>query len=289
GADTDVPAGDIGVGGREIGYLFGQYKRIRDEHVGVLTGRGLTYGGSLVRTEATGYGLIYITEEALKARGDSFEGKTVVISGSGNVAIYACQKAQSLGAKVVAMYDSNGYIYDANGINLDVVKDIKEVKRGRIKEYAARVPGSVYTEGCKGIWTIPCDIALPCATQNEIDAKSAQILVENGCKYVAEGANMPSTLEAIEVFQKNGVVFLPAKAANAGGVATSALEMAQSSGRMFWTFEEVDAKLKNIMVNIYHNIDKAAKDYGYEGNYVMGANIAGFVKVAEAMMAQGVV
>ena len=255
----------------------------------MLTGRGLTYGGSLVRTEATGYGLIYITEEALKARGDSFEGKTVVISGSGNVAIYACQKAQSLGAKVVAMYDSNGYIYDANGINLDVVKDIKEVKRGRIKEYAARVPGSVYTEGCKGIWTIPCDIALPCATQNEIDAKSAQILVENGCKYVAEGANMPSTLEAIEVFQKNGVVFLPAKAANAGGVATSALEMAQSSGRMFWTFEEVDAKLKNIMVNIYHNIDKAAKDYGYEGNYVMGANIAGFVKVAEAMMAQGVV
>ena len=289
GADTDGPAGDIGVGGREIGYLFGQYKRIRDEHVGVLTGRGLTYGGSLVRTEATGYGLIYITEEALKARGDSFEGKTVVISGSGNVAIYACQKAQSLGAKVVAMYDSNGYIYDANGINLDVVKDIKEVKRGRIKEYAARVPGSVYTEDCKGIWTIPCDIALPCATQNEIDAKSAQILVENGCKYVAEGANMPSTLEAIEVFQKNGGVLLPATAANAGGVATSALEMAQSSGRMFWTFEEVDAKLKNIMVNIYHNIDKAAKDYGYEGNYVMGANIAGFVKVAEAMMAQGVV
>ena len=289
GADTDVPAGDIGVGGREIGYLFGQYKKIRNEHVGVLTGRGLTYGGSLVRTEATGYGLIYITAEALKARGDSFEGKTVVISGSGNVAIYACQKAQSLGAKVVAMYDSNGYIYDPNGINLDVVKDIKEVKRGRIKEYAERVPGSTYTEGCKGIWMIPCDIALPCATQNEIDAQSAQALVNNGCKYVGEGANMPSTLEAIDVFQKNGVVFLPAKAANAGGVATSALEMAQSSGRMFWSFEEVDAKLKDIMVNIYHNIDKAAKDYGYEGNYVMGANIAGFVKVADAMMAQGIV
>ncbi len=289
GADTDVPAGDIGVGGREIGYLFGQYKRIRDEHVGVLTGRGLTYGGSLVRTEATGYGLVYITEEALKARGDSFKGKTVVISGSGNVAIYACQKAQSLGAKVVAMYDSNGYIYDPAGINLDVIKDIKEVKRGRIKEYADRVKGSVYKEGCKGIWTIPCDIALPCATQNEIDEKSAEILVKNGVKYVGEGANMPSTLEAIEVFQKNGVVFLPAKAANAGGVATSALEMAQSSGRLFWSFEEVDAKLKNIMVNIYHNIDNAAKEYGYAGNYVMGANIAGFIKVATAMMAHGIV
>ncbi len=289
GPDTDVPAGDIGVGGREIGFLFGQYKRIRNEHVGVLTGRGLSYGGSLVRTEATGYGLIYITEEALKARGDSFEGKTVVISGSGNVAIYACQKAQSLGAKVVAMYDSNGYIYDPNGIRLDVVKDIKEVKRGRIKEYAERVPGAVYTEGCKGIWTIPCDIALPCATQNEIDEQAAKTLVANGCKYVGEGANMPSTLEAIDVFQKSGVVFLPAKAANAGGVATSALEMAQSSGRMFWTFEEVDAKLKNIMVNIYHNIDDAAKEYGYEGNYVMGANIAGFKKVADAMMAQGIV
>lgn len=289
GADTDVPAGDIGVGGREIGYLFGQYKRIRDEHVGVLTGRGLTYGGSLVRTEATGYGLVYITEEALKVRGDSFKGKTVVISGSGNVAIYACEKAQSLGAKVVAMYDSNGYVYDPDGIKLDVVKDIKEIKRGRIKEYAERVPGSTYTVGCKGIWTIPCDIALPCATQNEIDAESAQILVKNGVKYVAEGANMPSTLEAIEVFQKAGVVFLPAKAANAGGVATSALEMAQSSGRMFWSFEEVDAKLKSIMVNIYHNIDNAAKEYGYEGNYVMGANIAGFIKVANAMMAQGIV
>ncbi len=289
GADTDVPAGDIGVGGREIGYLFGQYKRIRNEHVGVLTGRGLTYGGSLVRTEATGYGLVYITEEALKARGDSFKDKTVIISGSGNVAIYACEKAQSLGAKVVAMYDSNGYIYDPAGIKLDVVKDIKEVKRGRIKEYAQKVKGATYTEGCIGIWTIPCDIALPCATQNEINADSAKILVKNGVKYVAEGANMPSTLEAIEVFQKNGVVFLPAKAANAGGVATSALEMAQSSGRMFWSFEEVDAKLKNIMVSIYHNMENAAKEYGYEGNYVMGANIAGFLKVATAMMAHGIV
>ncbi|MGN0804813.1 MAG: NADP-specific glutamate dehydrogenase [Candidatus Coproplasma sp.] len=289
GADTDVPAGDIGVGGREIGFLFGQYKRIRDEHVGVLTGRGLSYGGSLARTEATGYGLVYITEEALKVRGDSFKGKTVVISGSGNVAIYACQKAQSLGAKVVALCDSNGYVYDENGIQLDIVKDIKEVKRGRIKEYAERVAGAKYTEGCKGIWTIPCDIALPCATQNEIDAESAQTLVKNGVKYVGEGANMPSTLEAISVFQKGGVVFLPAKAANAGGVATSALEMAQSSGRMFWSFEEVDAKLKNIMVNIYHNIDNAAKKYGFEGNYVMGANIAGFEKVANAMMAHGIV
>ena len=289
GPDTDVPAGDIGVGGREISFLFGQYKRIRDEHVGVLTGRGLSYGGSLVRTEAPGYGLVYITEEALKVRGDSFKGKTVVISGSGNVAIYACQKAQELGAKVVALYDSNGYVYDKDGIKLDIVKDIKEVKRGRIKEYAERVSGAKYFEGCKGIWTIPCDIALPCATQNEIDKESAEILVKNGVKYVAEGANMPSTLEAIDVFLKSGVVFLPAKAANAGGVATSALEMAQSSGRMFWSFEEVDAKLKGIMVNIYHNIENAAKKYGYEGNYVMGANIAGFIKVADAMMAHGVV
>ncbi len=289
GQDTDVPAGDIGVGGREIGFLFGQYKRIRDEHVGVLTGRGLTYGGSLVRTEATGYGLVYITAEAMKQRNDSFEGKTVVISGSGNVAIYACQKAQSLGAKVVAMYDSNGYVYDPEGIKLDVVRDIKEVKRGRIKEYAERVPGAVYTEGCKGIWSLPCDVALPCATQNEIDEASAELLVKNGVKYVAEGANMPSTLKAIEVFQNAGVVFLPAKAANAGGVATSALEMAQSSQRLFWTFEEVDKKLNDIMVNIYHNIDKAAKKYGMEGNYVAGANIAGFEKVAEAMMAHGIV
>mgnify|MGYP001076833890 CR=1 FL=1 len=289
GAFSDVPAGDIGVGGREIGYLFGQYKRIRDEHTGVLTGRGLSYGGSLIRKEATGYGLVYITEEAMRLRGDSFEGKTVIISGSGNVAIYACEKAQSLGAKVVAMYDSDGYIYDKNGIQLDVVRKIKEEERGRIKEYAARVPGSVYTSGCKGIWSIPCDIALPCATQNEIDAKDAENLVKNGVKYVAEGANMPSTLEAIDTFKKAGIVFLPAKAANAGGVATSALEMAQSSGRLFWTSEEVDLKLKEIMIGIYHNIDDAAKKYGFDGDYVMGANIAGFEKVADAMMAQGIV
>ena len=290
GADTDVPAGDIGVGAREVGYLFGQYKRIRDEHVGVLTGRGLSYGGSLIRKEATGYGLVYITAEAMRMRGDSFKDKVTIVSGSGNVAIYACQKAQQLGAKVVAMYDSNGYIYDPNGIQLDVVKQIKEVERARIKEYATRVPGSKYVEGCKGIWTIPCDVALPCATQNEIDGESAKSLVANGVKYVAEGANMPSTLEAIEVFQNaQGLVYLPAKAANAGGVATSALEMAQSSGRLYWSSEEVDAKLKTIMVNIYHNIESAAKRYGYEGNYVMGANIAGFEKVAEAMMAHGVV
>ncbi|MBP5193315.1 MAG: NADP-specific glutamate dehydrogenase [Clostridia bacterium] len=290
GQDTDVPAGDIGVGAREIGYLFGQYKRLKDEHVGVLTGRGLTYGGSLARKEATGYGLVYITAEAMRERGDSFSGKTVVVSGAGNVAIYACQKAQTLGAKVVAMYDSDGYIYDKNGIDLSVVREIKEVERGRIKEYANRVKGAVYTEGCKGIWSIPCDVALPCATQNEIDKESAELLVKNGVKYVAEGANMPSTLEAIEVFRKAaGVVFLPAKAANAGGVATSALEMAQSSQRLFWSFDEVDAKLNKIMINIYHNIDDAAKRYGKEGDYVAGANIAGFEKVAEAMMAQGVV
>lgn len=290
GADTDVPAGDIGVGAREVGYLFGQYKRICNEHVGVLTGRGLSYGGSLIRKEATGYGLVYMTAEAMRLRGESFEGKTTIVSGSGNVAIYACEKAQQLGAKVVAMYDSNGYIYDPNGIQLDVVKQIKEVERKRIKEYAERVPGSTYTEGCKGIWTIPCDVALPCATQNEIDEESAKALVQGGVKYVAEGANMPSTLEAIATFQAaKGVVFLPAKAANAGGVATSALEMAQSSGRLYWSAEEVDAKLKNIMINIYHNMDKAAKKYGYEGNYVMGANIAGFEKVAEAMMAHGIV
>ena len=290
GADTDVPAGDIGVGAREVGYLFGQYKRLRDEHVGVLTGRGLSYGGSLIRKEATGYGLVYITAEAMCLRGDSFEGKTTIVSGSGNVAIYACEKAQQLGAKVVAMYDSNGYIYDPNGIQLDVVKQIKEVERARIKEYAARVPGSKYVEGCKGIWTIPCDVALPCATQNEIDGESAAALVKNGVKYVAEGANMPSTLDAIATFQDaKNVVYLPAKAANAGGVATSALEMAQSSGRLYWSSEEVDAKLKTIMINIYHNIDSAAKRYGFEGNYVMGANIAGFEKVAEAMMAHGIV
>lgn len=290
GADTDVPAGDIGVGAREVGYLFGQYKRLRDEHVGVLTGRGLSYGGSLIRKEATGYGLVYITAEAMKLRGDSFQDKVTIVSGSGNVAIYACEKAQQLGAKVVAMYDSNGYIYDPNGIQLDVIKQIKEVERARIKEYAARVPGSKYVEGCKGIWNIPCDVALPCATQNEIDGESAAALVKNGVKYVAEGANMPSTLDAIETFQAaKNVVYLPAKAANAGGVATSALEMAQSSGRLYWSSEEVDAKLKTIMINIYHNIDKAAKKYGFEGNYVMGANIAGFEKVAEAMMAHGIV
>ena len=289
GADTDVPAGDIGVGAREVGYLFGQYKRIRDEHVGVLTGRGLSYGGSLIRKEATGYGLVYMTAEAMKQRGETLGGKVTIVSGSGNVAIYACEKAQEYGAKVVAMYDSNGYIYDPNGIKLDVVKQIKEVERGRIKEYANRVAGSTYTEGCKGIWTIPCEVALPCATQNEIDEESAKALIANGVKYVGEGANMPSTLEAISAFQNANVVFLPAKAANAGGVATSALEMAQSSGRLFWSAEEVDAKLKTIMVNIYYNMDKAAKKYGFEGNYVMGANIAGFEKVAEAMMAHGIV
>ena len=290
GADTDVPAGDIGVGAREVGYLFGQYKRLCNEHVGVLTGRGLSYGGSLIRKEATGYGLVYITAEAMRLRGDSFQDKVTIVSGSGNVAIYACEKAQQLGAKVVAMYDSNGYIYDPNGIQLDVIKQIKEVERARIKEYAARVPGSQYVEGCKGIWNIPCDVALPCATQNEIDGESAAALVKNGVKYVAEGANMPSTLDAIEVFQAaKNTVYLPAKAANAGGVATSALEMAQSSGRLYWPSEEVDAKLKTIMINIYHNIDSAAKRYGFEGNYVMGANIAGFEKVAEAMMAHGIV
>ena len=251
GADTDVPAGDIGVGGREIGYMFGQYKRIRDEHVGVLTGRGLSYGGSLARKEATGYGLVYIAEEALNSKGDSLKGKTVLISGSGNVAIYACEKAQQLGAKVVALCDSNGYVYDKDGIQLSVVKQIKEVERGRIKEYAARVKGAEYHEGCKGIWTIPCNVALPCATQNELDEESAKILVKNGVKLVGEGANMPTTLQGTIVLQKAGVVFLPGKAANAGGVATSALEMAQSSGRLFWSFEEVDAKLKTIMVNIF--------------------------------------
>ncbi len=289
GPDTDVPAGDIGVGGREIGYMFGQYKRIRNEFTGVLTGKGLTYGGSLARTEATGYGLCYFTEEMLSCmKGDSFKGKTVVVSGSGNVAIYATQKATELGAKVVAMSDSNGYIYDANGINLAVVKQIKEVERGRIKEYAARVPGSVYTEGCKGIWTIKCDIALPCATQNELDEESAKILLANGVMAVAEGANMPSTPGAIEAFQSAGILFAPAKASNAGGVATSGLEMSQNSQRLSWTFEEVDAKLKNIMVTIFHDSYNAAKKYGMEGNLVAGANIAGFEKIADAMIAQGV-
>ena len=289
GADTDVPAGDIGVGAREIGYLFGQYKRLRNEFTGVLTGKGLSYGGSLARTEATGYGLCYFTNEMLSCmKNDSFKGKTVVISGSGNVAIYATQKATELGAKVVAMSDSNGYIYDPNGINLDVVKQIKEVERGRIKEYVNRVEGATYTEGCKGIWTIPCDIALPCATQNELDAESADALIKNGVIAVAEGANMPSTPEAIEKLQAAGILFGPAKAANAGGVATSALEMSQNSERLSWTFEEVDAKLKTIMVNIFHNAYDAAKEYGHEGNLVAGANIAGFLKVADAMMWQGI-
>ena len=289
GADTDVPAGDIGVGGREIGFLYGQYKRITGLYEGVLTGKGLTYGGSLARTQATGYGLCYFVDAMLKANGKSFEGKTVVISGSGNVAIYACEKATTLGAKVVAMSDSNGYIYDANGINLAVVKQLKEVERKRIKEYAALVPGSVYTEGCSGIWTIKCDIALPCDTQNEINEASAKALIANGVMAVGEGANMPSTLEATAAFQKAGVLFGPAKAANAGGVATSALEMSQNSQRLSWTFEEVDAKLKTIMENIFAKVDEAAKEYATEGDYVSGANIAGFLKVAEAMMAQGAV
>ena len=289
GADTDVPAGDIGVGGREIGYMFGQYKRLRNEYTGVLTGKGLTYGGSLARTEATGYGLCYYTEEMLKCmKNDSFAGKTVVISGSGNVAIYANEKATALGAKVVAMSDSNGYIYDENGIDLAVVKQIKEVERGRIKEYAARVKGAKYVEGCRGIWSVKCDIALPCATQNELNGEEAATLIKNGVIAVAEGANMPSTPEAIEAFQKAGVLFGPAKAANAGGVATSALEMSQNSMRYSWTFEEVDAKLKNIMTGIFHNSYDAAEKYGMKGNLVAGANIAGFVKVATAMIAQGI-
>lgn len=289
GADTDVPAGDIGVGGREIGYLYGYYKKLRGLSEGVLTGKGLTYGGSLTRTEATGYGLVYFTEEMLNDNGYSFKDKTVVISGSGNVAIYATQKAQELGAKVVALCDSTGYIYDADGIKLDIIKDIKEVRRGRISEYVNAVPTAEYHDGCKGIWTIKCDIALPCATQGEIDAESAKILVQNGVKVVAEGANMPSTLEAIKVLQDNNVFFGPAKAANAGGVACSALEMSQNSMRLSWTFEEVDEKLKDIMKNIYHNSKNAAIEYGCEGNILAGCNIAGFMKVADAMMVQGIV
>ena len=289
GADCDVPAGDIGTGAREIGFMFGQYKRIRNEFTGVLTGKGLTYGGSLARTEATGYGLCYFTDEMLKANGKSFEGKTVVISGSGNVAIYATQKATELGAKVVALSDSNGYVYDKNGIDLACVKQLKEVERKRIKEYVSTHPDAEYHEGCSGIWTIPCDIALPCATQNEINKESAEILVKNGCFAVAEGANMPSTPEAIEVYLSNGILYGPAKAANAGGVATSGLEMSQNSERLSWTFEEVDGKLKNIMKNIFKSCDEAAKEYGMAGNYMAGANIAGFLKVAEAMKAQGCV
>ncbi|MBR5285726.1 MAG: NADP-specific glutamate dehydrogenase [Clostridia bacterium] len=288
GPDTDVPAGDIGVGAREVGYMFGQYKRIRDEFTGVLTGKGLSYGGSLARKQATGYGLCYFTDNMLKKKGDTFVGKTVVVSGSGNVAIYACEKATQLGAKVVAMSDSNGYVYDPNGINLDVVKQIKEVERGRIKEYAARVEGATYTEG-KGIWTIKCDIALPCATQNELNGDDAKALIANGVKYVAEGANMPSTPEAIEAFLSNGIYFGPAKAANAGGVATSGLEMSQNSMRLSWTFEEVDEKLHAIMNGIFENASAAAKEYASsEDNLVAGANIAGFLKVADAMKAQGV-
>ena len=288
GQFTDVPAGDINVGAREIGYLIGQYKRIRDEFTGVLTGKGLEWGGSLARTEATGYGLCYYTAEALdKLRGDSFEGKTVAISGSGNVAIFATEKAQALGAKVVTASDSNGYIYDPNGIQLDVVKDIKLGHRGRIKEYADRVPGSEYHEGFTGVWTVPCDIALPCATQNEIDEESAKTLVKNGCTVVCEGANMPSTPEAIAVYQANGVLYGPAKAANAGGVAVSGLEMSQNSYRLSWTFEETDEKLHDIMKDIVASSLEAAEKYGKKGDLMAGANIAGFIKVADSMVAQG--
>ncbi len=288
GADTDVPAGDIGVGGREIGYLFGYYKKLVNEHTGVLTGRGLTYGGSLVRTQATGYGLIYLMEEMLKEKNLDFAGKICVISGSGNVAIYAHEKATQLGAKVVAMSDSNGYVYDADGIDLDVIKTIKEVKRERISTYINYKPNAKYVEGCKGIWNIKCDYALPCATQNEIDLESAKILVANGVLAVGEGANMPCSIDAAEYFQKSGVLFAPAKAANAGGVACSALEMAQSSMRTYWSFEEVDSRLKHIMVNIFHNIKDAAMRYGLDGDYIAGANIAGFEKVASSMIIQGV-
>ena len=288
GADTDVPAGDIGVGGREIGYLFGQYKRIRGLYEGVLTGKGLTYGGSLARTEATGYGLLYLTEELLKLNGIELAGKTCAVSGSGNVAIYAIQKAHQLGAKVVTCSDSNGWVYDPDGIDVDALKEIKEVKRARLTEYKNYRPNSEYHEG-RGVWSVKVDIALPCATQNELHLEDAKQLVANGCLAVCEGANMPTTLEATEYLQQNKVIFAPGKAANAGGVATSALEMSQNSERLSWTFEEVDAKLQQIMVNITHNIDDAAKRYGQEGNYVMGANIAGFEKVVDAMMAQGIV
>ena len=289
GEDCDVPAGDIGVGGREIGFLFGQYKRIRNAFTGVLTGKGIAWGGSLARTEATGYGLCYFTDQMLRKTGRSFNNAVTVISGSGNVAIYAAQKAAELGAKVVALSDSNGYIYDNSGIKLDTVKRLKEVERRRISEYVKEHPGSEYHEGCTGIWGIKCDIALPCATQNELDATAAEKLVKNGCFAVAEGANMPCTMDAVRILQQNGVLFGPAKAANAGGVATSALEMSQNSLRMSWTFDEVDMKLKNIMVNIYNNCSKAAAEYGMEGNLLAGANIAGFLKVAEAMYAQGIV
>ena len=287
GADTDVPAGDIGVGGREIGFLFGQYKRIRDVHEGVLTGKGLTYGGSLARTEATGYGLVYFVEEWLRVSGDSLEGKKVVVSGAGNVAIYAAQKAQQLGATVLTVSDSTGWVHDPEGIDVAAVQDIKEVKRGRISDYVNYRPNAVYHEG-RGVWSVPCDIALPCETQNELHLEDARQLIANGCKAVGEGANMPTTLDATAALQKAGVAFFPGKAANAGGVATSALEMSQNSQRLSCTFEEVDAKLKGIMVGIFHQCDDAAREYGLEGNYVAGANIAGFKKVADAMIAQGV-
>ncbi len=287
GADTDVPAGDIGTGAREIGYMFGQYKKIRSVYEGVLTGKGLSYGGSLARTEATGYGLLYLTDEMLRCNGKELAGKTVCISGSGNVAIYATQKAQELGAKVVTVSDSTGWVYDPDGIDVAALKEIKEVKRARLTEYKNYRPNSEYHEG-KGIWSVKCDVALPCATQNELLLEDAKALVANGCIAVAEGANMPTSLEATEYFLANGVLFAPGKAANAGGVATSALEMSQNSERLSWSFEEVDNKLKTIMVNIFHNMDNAAKRYGFEGNYVVGANIAGFEKVANAMLAQGV-
>ena len=288
GADTDVPAGDIGVGAREIGYLFGQYKRIRDLYEGVLTGKGLTYGGSLIRTQATGYGVVYILNELLTAHNDQLAGKTVIVTGSGNVAIYAVEKATQLGAKVVAMCDSNGYIHDPEGIKLDIVKEIKEVKRGRIKEYADRVEGASFTEGV-GIWNIKCDIYLPCATQNELALDAVKTLAANGCKYIVEGANMPTTMDATEYAMENGILFLPGKAANAGGVATSALEMSQNSMRLSWSAEEVDQKLHGIMKDIYKKIDDAANRYGMKDNFVAGANIAGFEKVVEAMKAQGIV
>ena len=288
GADTDVPAGDIGVGGREIGYLYGQYKRIRDLSEGVLTGKGLTYGGSLVRTQATGYGVVYILDELMKAHNDELSGKTVIVTGSGNVAIYAAEKATQLGAKVVAMCDSNGYIHDSEGIKLDIVKDIKEVKRGRIREYADRVEGASFTEGV-GIWNIKCDVYLPCATQNELGLDAVKTLIANGCKYIVEGANMPTTLDATEYAMENGVLFLPGKASNAGGVATSALEMSQNSMRLSWSAEEVDEKLHGIMKDIYKKIDDAAQRYDMKDNFVVGANIAGFEKVVDAMKAQGIV
>jgi glutamate dehydrogenase (NADP+) len=289
GADCDVPAGDIGVGAREIGYLFGQYKRLANEFTGTLTGKGLSYGGSLVRTQATGYGLCYFTQEMLKSNGKSFEGKTVLVSGSGNVATYAAEKAMQFGAKVVAMSDSGGYIYDKNGIDLEYIKQLKEVERKRLKEYLTKHPEAEYHTERGGIWTIPCDIALPCATQNELDQAGAEALVKNGCFAVCEGANMPSTPEAIEIFFQNGILFGPAKASNAGGVATSGLEMSQNSERISWTTDQVDEKLQAIMIGIFHACDDAAKEFGLDGNYMAGANIAGFLKVAEAMKAQGCV